>query len=249
MPLSWPSARKLPAQIAVLSSEGQRVVDLASNVTGTGRRLLDTKLQDVGDQLGRLEARLRDVERRLSLLDDCEVEAEWVSRCLTDFNQVWDTLSAENRGRKRAGHRGELVNENENTVTADASDGVQIFAGKLHRTQRGLGKAFLEGPPPPPPEPVRRPARVAIVLALAHKIQAAIDRAIVHDRADAASRLGLSRARISQLLLDLTLLAPEIQERILFTESVDGVKPTSERALRSVTHSMSWALQRQSQAS
>jgi hypothetical protein len=239
--------QKLPAQIAVLSSEGKRVVDLASNVTGTGRRLLDTKLQDVGDQLGRLEARLRDVERRLSLLDDCEVEAEWVSRCLTDFNQVWDTLSAENRGRKRAGHRGELVNENENTVTADASDGVQIFVGKLHRTQRGHGKTFLEGLPSSPRVPVRRPARVAIVLALAHKIQAAIDRAIVHDRADAASRRGLSRARISQLL-DLTLLAPEIQERILFTESVDDVEPTSERALRNVTHSMSWALQRQSQA-
>jgi hypothetical protein len=50
-------------------------------------------------QLGRLEARLRDVERRICLLDDCEVEAEWVSRCLADFNQVWDTLNPENRGR------------------------------------------------------------------------------------------------------------------------------------------------------
>jgi DNA invertase Pin-like site-specific DNA recombinase len=73
--------------------------ELAGNLTGAGRRLLDTKLQDVGDQLGRLEARLRDVERRLCLLDDCEVEAEWVSQCLADFNQVWDTLNPANRGR------------------------------------------------------------------------------------------------------------------------------------------------------
>ena len=59
------------------------------------------------------------------------------------------------------------MNQTENTVPVDASGGVPIFAGKLHRTQRGHGKAFLEGPPPPPPEPVRRPARVAIMLALA----------------------------------------------------------------------------------
>ena len=123
------------------------------------------------------------------------------------------------------------MNETENTVPVDASGGVRIFAGKLHRTQRGHGKVFVDGAPSPPPEPVRRPARVAIMLALAHKIQAAIDRGVVRDRAEAASRLGLSRARISQLL-DLTLLAPEIQEQILFAESVDGLETVSERELR-----------------
>jgi hypothetical protein len=131
------------------------------------------------------------------------------------------------------------MNKNEATASADIGDCVRIFAGKLHRTQHGHGKAFLEGPPPPPPEPVRRPARVAIMLALAHKIQAAIDRGVVRDRADAASRLGLSRARISQLL-DLTLLAPEIQEQILFADSVDGVERMSERALRSAKRMGSW---------
>jgi len=69
------------------------------------------------------------------------------------------------------------------------------------------------------------------MLALAHKIQAAINHGAVRDSADVATRLGLSRARISQLL-DLTLLAPQIQERILFAESVDGLEPLSERALR-----------------
>ena len=61
--------------------------------------MLDAKLQEVGDQLGRLEARLREIEQRLSLLDAYEVEAEWVSRCLADFDRVWDALSAENHGR------------------------------------------------------------------------------------------------------------------------------------------------------
>jgi hypothetical protein len=117
--------QELPAQIAVLSSEGKRVVDLASNVTGTGRRLLDTKLQDVGDQLGRLEARLREVERRICLLDDCEVEAEWVARCLTDFDRVWDTLSASNRGR--------LVRAVFERVEVDEPSGdVRVFAANLN---------------------------------------------------------------------------------------------------------------------
>jgi hypothetical protein len=78
------------------------------------------------------------------------------------------------------------MNENENTVPAEVSGAVRIFAGKLHRTQRGQGKAFVDGPPSPPSEPVRRPARDAVMLALAHKIQAAIDRGVVHDRAEAA---------------------------------------------------------------
>ena len=56
-------------------------------------------------------------------------------------------------------------------------------------------------------------------------------------------RLGLSRARISQLL-DLILLAPDIQERILFTESVDGREPMGERAVRAAVRLEDWATQR-----
>jgi len=82
------------------------------------------------------------------------------------------------------------------------------------------------------------------MLALAHKIQNAIDRGVVRDCADVAMRLGLSRARISQLL-DLTLLAPDIQEQILFAESVDGVEPMSESALREVVRLEDWAKQRE----
>jgi hypothetical protein len=126
------------------------------------------------------------------------------------------------------------MNATETTVPTEAENGVRIFAGKLHRIQRGHGKAFVDRPPAPPSEPVRRPARVAIMLALAHKIQDAIDRGVVRDCADVAMRLGLSRARISQLL-DLTLLAPDIQEQILLAESVDGVEPMSERTLRAAS--------------
>jgi len=77
--------------------------------------------------------------------------------------------------RQTRGHRGELMNATETTAQPESGSGVRIFAGRLHRIQRGHGKAFVDRPPSPPPEPVRRPARVAIMLALAHKIQQMID--------------------------------------------------------------------------
>jgi len=117
-----------------------------------------------------------------------------------------------------------------------------VVTGKLHRVRKGHSKRFAETPLVAP-EPVRRPARVAIMLALAHKIQNAIDRGAVQDRAEVARRLGLSRARLTQLI-DLTLLAPDIQERILFAEAVDGVEPATECRLREVLRKDTWADQR-----
>jgi hypothetical protein len=52
------------------------------------------------------------------------------------------------------------------------------------------------------------------------------------------------RGRGVTQFLDLTLLAPDIQERILFSESVDGVEPMSESALREVVRLEDWANQR-----
>jgi len=53
------------------------------------------------------------------------------------------------------------------------------------------------------------------------------------DRAHAAADLGFTRARMMQLLA-LTLLAPNIQEEILFLEVEGGVERITERALRDV---------------
>jgi hypothetical protein len=117
---------------------------------------------------------------------------------------------------------------------------MKVVTGQLHRVQRGRRKAFV---PEAPPASVRRPARVAVMFALAHQIQRAIDRGELRDQAEAARRLGLTRARLTQLL-DLTLLAPEIQERILALESVDGDEPLAERALRRAVRPRSWDEQR-----
>ncbi len=124
-----------------------------------------------------------------------------------------------------------------------AETGLHLFEGKLHRARRSHGTAFVEGPVQPPAQPVRRPARIALMLAIAHKIQQAIDSGVVQDRAEVARRLGLTRARVTQIL-DLTLLAPDIQERLLFAESIDGIEPISERRLREATEVDAWAGQR-----
>ena len=50
--------------------------------------------------------------------------------------------------------------------------------------------------------------------------------------------------RVTQLL-DLALLAPDVQELVLFSEAVDAVEPMTERSLRAVDAAMCWREQRQ----
>ncbi len=87
-----------------------------------------------------------------------------------------------------------------------------------------------------------RPLHVARMLALAHEIVRLIDDGTFADLADAARALGFTRARITQLV-DLTLLAPEIQERLLFAETARGRDAVSERRLRRLVRRVSWAEQ------
>ena len=90
---------KLPSQIAALSLEVNRAGGTLARITGPARRPVETRLQDVGAQLARAEARLAAAERELANLDAIEVEASWVADCLAEFHQIWDVLTPENRGR------------------------------------------------------------------------------------------------------------------------------------------------------
>lgn len=88
-----------------------------------------------------------------------------------------------------------------------------------------------------------QPLRVARLLAEAHRIQAAIDRGELIDLTDAARRCGLSRARVTQMM-NLTLLAPDIQEALLSITSEGGRELLHENGLRALTRIEHWALQR-----
>lgn len=100
--------------------------------------------------------------------------------------------------------------------------------------------------PPQPDEAAvpHRVPRVAKLLALAIRFQRLIDSGAVESRAE-LGRLGhVSRARISQIL-DLTLLAPDIQEDILFMPPVKrGRDPITERDLRPIVRELDWEKQR-----
>lgn len=122
-------------------------------------------------------------------------------------------------------------------------DELRISDGPLHRVRKERRVLLSVTPPPPKPAPVHRPAKVAQMLALAHHLQRAIDRGDVADRAAVARRLGLTRARVTQLL-DLLILAPDLQVAVLALEAVDGAEPLAERTLRAVAHAGTWAEQR-----
>jgi hypothetical protein len=111
-----------------------------------------------------------------------------------------------------------------------------VIVGHVTR-RRGKAIELVEGAPPPTKR--TRPLRVARTLALAHVFRELIETRVVRDQAELASLTGFTRARITQML-DLTLLAPGIQEQILTEESVAGHDRFSERTLRRVASRTRW---------
>ncbi len=71
-----------------------------------------------------------------------------------------------------------------------------------------------ETPAEPQATPKPQATRIARMLALAYFVERQIEVGAIKDYADAARRLGVSRARMSQVV-DLVNLAPSVQERIL----------------------------------
>ena len=81
-------------------------------------------------------------------------------------------------------------------------------------------------------------------MALAIRFEQLIRNGTVHDQADLARLAHISRARVTQIM-DLLLLAPEIQEEILFLPLVErGKDPITERVLRKVALESDWLIQR-----
>jgi hypothetical protein len=85
--------------------------------------------------------------------------------------------------------------------------------------------------------------RVTKLMALAIKFQEMVDRGEVRDYADLA-RLGyVTRARLTQIM-NLLLLAPDIQADFLAWSSVEEFPEITERHLRRLTQIPAWGPQR-----
>ena len=86
----------------------------------------------------------------------------------------------------------------------------------------------------------RRAPRVAQQLALAHKLGGMIRAGELRNLADAARAVRVTRARMTQIV-NLLLLAPEIQEAILDLPLVtNGRELVSERTLRQIVAEPDW---------
>jgi hypothetical protein len=92
-----------------------------------------------------------------------------------------------------------------------------VLAASVQMRQRQRGRRQLEAGAVPPPLalPPGRVPRVARLMALAIRLDGLVRQRVVPDYA-ALARLGhVSRARITQIM-NLLLLAPDIQEQLLF---------------------------------
>lgn len=115
----------------------------------------------------------------------------------------------------------------------------------VNHTRRARSMEERLGPPEPPngPKPGPRIPRITRLMALAIKLQGMIDCGEIQDYVDIA-RLGyITRARASQIM-NLTLLAPDIQEELLFLEDSTGGGTMKEHHIRKIAAVSAWSDQR-----
>jgi hypothetical protein len=120
------------------------------------------------------------------------------------------------------------------------ASGIRVEYEVHFKRDRRARKVVRQGPlPAPPPESVPRIARL---LALAWKWEGMVRRREVKDSAEVARLTKLTRMRVSQIL-GLTLLAPDIQERILLTSPAPRARSIPEHRLRDLSAEPFWVAQ------
>lgn len=124
------------------------------------------------------------------------------------------------------------------------SDEIQVGA-TFHKKRVGKHIAMVEGPAPAAPErPKGRLPRITRYMALAIYYEDLIRQGHVHDYAEIATLGHVTRARVTQIM-NLRLLAPEIQERLISMDRiVDGRDALCLRGLQSIALESDWRKQR-----
>ena len=105
------------------------------------------------------------------------------------------------------------------------------------------GESAPKAKVPTGPTMCTAPSCAARNLALAYKIAGLIDRGLLLDFSSAARALGISQPRVTHLM-GLLLLAPEVQEAILFGELAFG-----DKELRALARIADWGEQKATVAS
>ncbi len=125
------------------------------------------------------------------------------------------------------------------------SDEIQVGA-TFHKKRVGKYIAMVEGPAPTAPEhPKGRLPRITRYMALAIYYEDLIRQGHVRDYAEIAVLGHVTRARVTQIM-NLRLLAPDIQEQILdFSRIQQGRDDLSLRLFQNVALQAYWTKQRQ----
>ena len=125
------------------------------------------------------------------------------------------------------------------------NDEIQVGA-TFHKKRVGKHIAMVEGPPPTVPErPKGRLPRISRYMALAIYYEDLIRQGHVHDYAEIATLGHVTRARVTQIM-NLRLLAPDIQEKVLVLPRLNSGRETvSLRELQKVALIYDWRLQRE----
>jgi len=125
------------------------------------------------------------------------------------------------------------------------TDEIQVGA-TFHKKRVGKHIAMVEGPPPPAPErPKGRLPRITRYMALAIYYEDLIRQGHVHDYAEIAALGHVTRARVTQIM-NLRLLAPDLQERLLFLIRIVGGRDVlSLRRLQPIALESDWQKQRE----
>ncbi len=113
--------------------------------------------------------------------------------------------------------------------------------------RRGGYRVALRRGKAPEPEPEEEPAeripRISRLMALAIHYQGLLDSGVVPDASALARLAGITQPRMTQIL-NLNLLAPDIQGILLFLGPLEEGRPSvSERQLRRLSGILSWGEQ------
>ena len=124
------------------------------------------------------------------------------------------------------------------------NDEIQVGA-TFHKNRVGKRIAMVEGPPPNAPErPKGRLPRITRCMALAIYYEDFIRQGHVYDYAEIATLGHVTRARVTQIM-NLRLLAPDLQERLLFLIRIVGGRDVlSLRQLQAIALESDWRKQR-----
>jgi len=127
-----------------------------------------------------------------------------------------------------------------------AENGTITASFEMHLIFRGGKKRIVLGPTPVvSPVVLGRTPRISRLMALAIHFQNLIRQGEVKDYSRLAAIFGITRARVTQIM-NLTLLAPDIQEELLFMPRIErGDDVITEKNVRKIAGEPVWAQQRE----